>query len=402
MTNCPTKKLKEICEIKIGGTPRRGVVEYWENGELPWVSIADMSRGGKVIIETKEKITKKGIKESNVKFIPKGSLLFSFKLSIGKLAFAGHDLYTNEAIAGLVIKDENELDKNFLFYYLSQMSFDDTTSAVKGKTLNKTKVENLEIPLPPLEIQEKIVARLDEILGGIAKAKALRERALADTEKILSATLREIFEGGKEKGWEEKEISSVAKVSPVKSEIKEAPDDQKVSFVPMSAVSEISQSIETQEIRTLGDVRKGYTYFKKGDVILAKVTPCMENGKIAHTENLEHEIGFGSSEFHVIRADKEKVLSKFIYQILRTKEFRQEAETKMTGTSGLRRVPKEFVEKYKIPLPPLSEQQKIVERLDALSSRVAELRALQESQLTDLKNLEKSYLREAFNGELDM
>src|SRR3989344_2620365 len=111
----PTKKIREVCEILIGGTPRRGVYKYWKSGNLPWVSIADLTKSSKEIFNTKEKITKIGADESNAKLIPKGTLLFSFKLSIGKLAFAGLDLYTNEAIAGLKIKDKNILDKNFLY-----------------------------------------------------------------------------------------------------------------------------------------------------------------------------------------------------------------------------------------------------------------------------------------------
>jgi type I restriction enzyme S subunit len=206
------KKLNDLCEILIGGTPSRGVVEYWKNGTLPWVSIRDMSREGDLIENTNEKITEKGAKESNVKLIPKGSLLFSFKLSIGKLALAGSDLYTNEAIAALVIKDEKQLDKNFLRYYMSQMVFDDVTTAVKGSTLNKEKIKNLEIPLPPLATQRQIVAILDEKFAKLREAKRLREEAIEDTEKILATTLREIFEEGKEKGWEEKNLDEVARV----------------------------------------------------------------------------------------------------------------------------------------------------------------------------------------------
>ncbi|PIQ17637.1 MAG: hypothetical protein COW66_10695, partial [Flavobacteriaceae bacterium CG18_big_fil_WC_8_21_14_2_50_34_36] len=198
-----TKKLNEVCEILIGGTPSRGVVEYWKNGTLPWVSIRDMSREGKFITETKERITEKGVKDSNVKLIPKDTLLFSFKLSIGKLAFAGEDLYTNEAIAGFVIKNKNELDKNFLYYFLRSSTFDTAQRAVKGNTLNKEKMKVLEIPLPSLSEQKKIVKILDKKMGKIAEMKKLREEVLADTEKILSQTLHEIFEEGKQKGWEE-------------------------------------------------------------------------------------------------------------------------------------------------------------------------------------------------------
>lgn len=294
-----------------------------------------------------------------------------------------------------ILKPSNEFDPRFFYYMLQSLDLGSRGYARHFKLLKEQ-----EIPLPPLATQQKIVARLDELLGNIAEAKRLRQEAITDTEKILYQTLREIFEEGKEKGWEEKTIEEIAVVSPAKSEIKDCSDDTLVSFIPMASVNEYSQSIENQEERKLGDVRKGYTYFKRGDIILAKVTPCMENGKIALANNLNTEIGFGSSEFHVIRANKDSVLPEYLYQILRQKDFRDIAETKMTGTSGLKRVPKEFIETYSIPLPPLPEQHQIVTRLDALSAKLCELRQLQAEQLEDLKKLEKAYLREAFRGEL--
>ena len=105
--------------------------------------------------------------------------------------------------------------------------------------------------------------------------------------------------------WPTKKLGEVCKVNPTKSEIKDIPDDTFVSFVPMSAVSETSQRIEEQEDRKLSDVKKGYTYFRKGDILFAKITPCMENGKVALTDNLKNKIGFASTEFHVIRAGGE-------------------------------------------------------------------------------------------------
>ena len=166
----PTKKLGEVCDVVIGGTPRRGISKYWDGGELPWVSIADLSRNGREMSDTKEKITDIGAKESNVKLLKKGTLLFSFKLSIGKVAFAGVDLYTNEAIAGLRIKDEKELDKEFLFYFLQQLNFDDAQKAVKGKTLNKEKIKNLRIPVPPIAEQKKIVGKIEKQFAKIDEA----------------------------------------------------------------------------------------------------------------------------------------------------------------------------------------------------------------------------------------
>ena len=102
----------------------------------------------------------------------------------------------------------------------------------------------------------------------------------------------------------------------------------------------------------------------------------------------------------LLRANKDIILPEFIYEIVRSKAFRLEAEQRMTGSAGQKRVPKDFLEKYKIKLPPITEQQKIVKRLDVLSAKIRQAIELQKSQLEDLTKLEKAYLREAFNGEL--
>jgi type I restriction enzyme S subunit len=160
--------LGEICSIEIGGTPSRSDPRYWwksdEDGiRLPWVSISDMK--GKVITDTKESITEIGALQSNCKHVPKGTLLMSFKLTIGRLAFAGRDLYTNEAISA--IRPFKDVCPEFLFYGLQNWNLiGDSDQAVKGATLNKQKLQEIPCLLPPLPEQKKIA----EILSGIDRA----------------------------------------------------------------------------------------------------------------------------------------------------------------------------------------------------------------------------------------
>lgn len=379
-----TKKLKEICDIKIGGTPRRGVDEYWKNGELPWVSIADMTRSGSIILETKENITEKGAKESNVKLVPKGSILFSFKLSIGKLAFAGFDLYTNEAIAGLIIKDPKELDKDFLFHYLSQMSFENTTSAVKGKTLNKTKIENLEIPLPPLNEQRWIVGLLEKKLRQVRKLIELREAALADTNKILSTRLHEIFTEGKAQGWEEVRLEEIV-------DIKRITNQKKLPYVGL-------EDIKYADPNFYGNMRaaekKSRTfYFSKESVLYGRLRPYLNKVMLPDFE------GHCSTEIFPLYPETEKLDRKYLWYWLIRDEFVEMAMKTITG-SRMPRADMDKVITFKIPLPSLPTQSKIVAELDQLSATIDKLKNEQQAQLTDLQNLEKAYLREAFNGEL--
>ncbi len=139
-------------------------------------------------------------------------------------------------------------------------------------------------------------------------------------------------------------------------------DDSEVSFVPMAAVSEVSGAIESATLRRYAEVRKGYTSFTDGDVLFAKITPCMENGKAALASGLAGGRGFGSTEFHVLRA-RELVLPEWLYYFVRREPFRQEAKRNFTGTAGQQRVPASFLQGAMVPVPSLVEQRRIVDLL---------------------------------------
>lgn len=162
--------------------------------------------------------------------------------------------------------------------------------------------------------------------------------------------------------WKMVTIGNICKVNPLKPESIEG--SWKVSFVPMQWVSEKTRTIEKEETRLFCEVSKGYTPFSRGDVLLAKITPCFENGKVAIAD-IENDHGFGSSEFHVVRPlDNSVTLNRFVYYCLQSPFFVKNASRNMTGSAGQKRVPKKFLESYKIPLPPLETQKRIIELLD--------------------------------------
>jgi type I restriction enzyme S subunit len=132
----------------------------------------------------------------------------------------------------------------------------------------------------------------------------------------------------------------------------------------MSAVSEVEAAIVNPEIRLLSEVERGYTSFQEDDVLFAKITPCMENGKAALARGLLNNLGFGSTEFHVLRPDRTLLLPEYLYYFIRQPAFRNAAKQRMRGAVGQQRVPEDFLGMYSIPLPPLSEQRRIVEILD--------------------------------------
>ena len=157
-------------------------------------------------------------------------------------------------------------------------------------------------------------------------------------------------------------LSEIVEINPRIHKKMLADPEQKVSFVPMASVSE-EGFIYSEDERQLKDVRKGYTYFQGGDVLLAKITPCFENGKAAFVSGLPNNTGFGSTEFHVLRPGKD-VDAKYLFYQIWNPVFRFVGEKNMTGTAGQKRVPVDFLKRYKIPLPPLKEQKRIAAILD--------------------------------------
>lgn len=183
----PTKPLGELCDVRIGRTPRRDEPRFW-GGDAVWVTIRELKGG--MISSSKENISEAAVRECMPAPVPPGTLLFSFKLSIGKMAIAGCPLYTNEAIAALPIRRPKELSRDFLRLALLRESHEGTANAaVMGKVLNKEKVQQLSIPVPPFAEQQRIVSLLDEA----DELRKLRAEADRRTASLLPALFHEMF-----------------------------------------------------------------------------------------------------------------------------------------------------------------------------------------------------------------
>lgn len=185
--------------------------------------------------------------------------------------------------------------------------------------------------------------------------------------------------------WPIVKLGDVCEINPKKSEISNLPPETIVSFVPMATVNEHRKSFVPTEERTLSEVYSGYTYFQNGDVLLAKVTPCFENGKSGIATGLTNNIGFGSSEFFVLRPNPDRVLSDYIYRLISTDAFTEQGKTKMTGTGGLQRIPKDFISSYSIPLPPLTVQEEIVAEIESYQKIIDGARQVVENYKPTIK-----------------
>jgi len=176
-------------------------------------------------------------------------------------------------------------------------------------------------------------------------------------------------------------------------------DDMDVSFVPMASVEALIGAVDVSTVRKYAEVKKGYTHFRDGDILFAKVTPCMENGKMAIARKLVNGIGFGSTEFHVLRP-RAGVDARYVYYFVSSQTFRKEASGHMTGAVGLRRVPSAYLEKQLIPLPGIEQQRAIVSEIEKQFSRLDEAVANLQRVKANLKRYKASVLKEAVEGRL--
>ena len=202
-------KLKDAFDLQIGRTPARSNAANW-NGQYKWISITDLGTAGKYISTTKEKITDKGIDESGIKIVPKGTVVMSFKLSIGKTAITTEDMYTNEAIVAFNVRESIQVDSSYLYYLCCGNDWGEgTNKAVMGLTLNKATLSEKEIELPEIMIQREVAKKLDKL----DKIIIQRKKQLQKLDELIQARFVELF--GNEsnpKAWEIVNVESVADV----------------------------------------------------------------------------------------------------------------------------------------------------------------------------------------------
>jgi type I restriction enzyme S subunit len=299
--------------------------------------------------------------------------------------------------------DEKICLRSWLNWFVRWGALEEQVTA-RGSTnyaaIRPNDVVEFTIPLPPLSEQQRIVARVDALAQRVEEARGLRRAAAEQAEAVIGSTFKKILdEGIKRSDWKSGAIPEFAEVNPPsRNKINSAPSDL-VSFVPMAAVDEATGSIARPEPRPFAEAAKGHTVFLNGDIIFARITPCMQNGKSAYARNLLNGVGCGSTEFHVIRPSSD-VLGEWIHALVRHKDFRDDAAAHFKGTAGQQRVPQSFLEQKVILVPPLADQRRIVAYLDGLQAKVDELRRLQAATQKELDALMPSILAKAFAGEL--
>ena len=201
-------------------------------------------------------------------------------------------------------------------------------------------------------------------------------------------------------GWIRCPLTTICDINPGKLINQDITDTTQVSFIPMKCIESLSGRINLSITRPYTQVKKGYTHFCNGDILFAKITPSMENGKIAIANNLQSGVGVGSTEFHVIRIKDARISNKFYFYYFLQKSFRQDAQKHMTGTAGQLRVPASYLKNIWVPVPPFAEQKRIVHKIELIFSHIDTAQNCLIKTNAFLKQVMESILQSAFEGRL--
>ncbi|MVF14460.1 restriction endonuclease subunit S [Ketobacter sp. MCCC 1A13808] len=389
--------IEEIANVSSGGTPSRKNDTYW-NGNIPWVTTAEVQF--KVIKDTSEKITEEGLANSSAKLFPVDTILMAMYgqgKTRGQVAKLGIEASTNQACAAIVLHPDYEVDYYYQFLVSQYENIREMANSGGQENLSGGIVKSIQVPVPPLPEQKKIA----QILSAWDKTITTTEQLLANSQQQKKALMQQLLTGKKrlldKNGvrfsgeWREVSLSDICQINPRKSP---APKDGKVSFIAMESVSEDAKLLSSS-VREYDDVSKGFTSFADGDVLVAKITPCFENGKGAYIEQMRNGIGFGSTEFHVLRSGA-KSDSKYLYYLTNISEFRVRGEANMQGSAGQKRVTTDYLKSLKVTVPEeLSEQKKIA---SILSTADQEITALKQ-QLDTLKQEKKALMQQLLTGK---
>lgn len=397
--------------------------EKWQGREslqFPFIKVSDMNKTNGYYIESaKNTVDESILAKLRAHTYPVETIIFpkvGGAIATNKKRILAQDSIFDNNIMGIVINPESFIEVKWLFYFLLTIDLMDLAHSGPLPSIRQSTINQLEIPVPfpsnpdkSRQIQSLLLARIEQVLFELTEARRLHEKIVADTNRLMESVLAEVYPTNDEQlpeGWKLLPLSGICTINPTRPRNLSQSDVTMTSFIPMAAVDDREGRIMDLQARPFGEIKRGYTYFEENDVLFAKITPCMENGKAAIARGLINGFGFGSTEFHVLRPT-DSILPEWIYYFIRRETFRQEAKTKFRGAVGQQRVPADFLENHLIPVPfpqnpgkSLNIQQQIITRVQMTASEVTEAQLGNAKTGTLLNQMEQSILAQAFRGEL--
>lgn len=328
------------------------------------------------------------------------------------------------SLINIVLTPRNELNSEYIHYLLRNYRFSEEYYR-NGRgivadlwTTRYSEMRTILIPVPPRAEQDQIVRFLDWKVSEINKLIGIRRKEIQELEELKAEIINSAILQGIDSNvvmkktdvyylpkipatWKVIKIKRICKVgASISNQLKKHTDQDKVVFLPMENISE-NGKIDCSIKQPIAKVRTGFSSFAKNDVIVAKITPCFENGKGACLDELESDIGYGTTELFNLRAGND-VLPKYLYYITMTKIFRSLGEGQMTGSAGQKRVPADFIRNFVIGLPSIAIQYKIIDYICLKTSQINRLICTKHKQLEFLKELCSTIISDVVTGKIDV
>lgn len=401
--------------IGSGTTPKSDNPIFYD-GDIPWVTTSELRET--VILDTSQKVTEEAVATySALKTYPKGSLAIAmYGATIGRLGILGVDATFNQACC--VYSEPTVFDTRFVYYWLwMRRPILISLSTGGGQpNLSQDDLKKLWIPIPSTGEQRAIVHFLDhktaQIDALIAKKQSLLDKLAEQRTALISQAVTKGLDPSvpmKDSGvewlreipahWQCRRLRFDLKMNPSKSEI-QLDNQDLVSFVPMEAVGEYG-GLNLDIEKELSEIGSGYTYFSDNDVVVAKITPCFENRKGAFATGLKNGVAFGTTELHVLRANY-NLLPEYLFNITMSHAFAKLGESEMFGAGGQKRVPESFFKDFTIGIPPILEQQEILNYIQDVRCKFSQRFDKVAEMISLLHEYRAALITNAVTGKIDV
>ena len=390
-----TKKIVDLFKIKTGATPSTKQKEYWDNGHINWITPRDMSKlNGKLFIENSErKITEEGLKETNLNLMPYGSIIISTRAPVGYVVIAKGKITFNQGCKGLIPKNIKKINTIFYTYYLLSKKYllENSSSGSTFKELSKKTLENFIVLLPPVLEQNKIA----EILSTVDQAIEEVNEAIAKTERLKKGLMQELLTKGiGHKEFKETEIGKIPKeweMTKLENIIKQKKETvspfniQPTRYIGLEHID--SGDCKIRLWGNSSEVRSIKFKFRVGDILYGKLRPYLNKAVIAEWN------GICSTDILVFEA-KKRMNNIFILYLIHHPDTLRYAITTSTGTNHPR-TSWRMLSRFRVPLPPLPEQNKIAEILSIVDGRIQLLK----EKKNKLERVKKGLMNDLLTGK---
>jgi len=384
-------RLGDVCSIQSGGTPLRSVADYWNDGSIPWVKISDISE--KYVVSTEEHITSEGLKNSSAKIFKKGTILYTIFATLGETGILKIDAATNQAIAGITVNDTNQLNPDYLYYYLlSKKEYvNGVGRGVAQNNINMSILRNFEITIPPVVEQQEIT----DILEKIASAISLRQQQLDKLDQLVKSRFIETFGDPiiNPMGWPEHQLSEYIEflTSGSRGWAKYFSEDGEY-FITIKNVKNCQITLDdVQHILPPDNAEAKRTRVQEGDLLISITADLGRTGVIS--KDIAEHGGYINQHLTCIRLNKQVLAPLYVAYYMESNAGKEQFQSKNQSAvkAGLNF---DSINTLRLMVPPMAIQEAFI----AFVSQVDKSKFEIQQSLEKLETLKKALMQKFFNA----